>query len=152
MADTYSDLIYHCIWATKNRRPLITAAIEQDVWRILSATASHHQMALFQAGGIEDHVHILLRLPTTISIADAMRLIKSGASKFINQELWADKPEPFGWQDGYAAFTVSRSQISAVRNYIVGQREHHRVRSFQEEYREFLDKHQIPYKPEYLYD
>jgi putative transposase len=97
--------------------------------------------------GIDDHVHVLLKLPPTISVADAIRVIKTNSSKWAHE-----RRKKFGWQAGYSAFSVSESSVDAVRTYIERQEEHHRKRTFAEEYLELLQKHGIAYDPRYVFE
>ncbi|WP_309380942.1 IS200/IS605 family transposase [Cerasicoccus frondis] len=152
MASTLTHLLYHCIWSTKERAPLISPEVEQSVWRVLSATAQHNCMMAVRVGGVENHVHALIHIPKTLSVADAMKLLKGGSSKYINRENILGPDRRLAWQDGYAAFTVSRSNEKDVVEYISNQREHHTKRTFEDEYTAFLDKHGIEYEREYLFD
>jgi len=106
-------------------------------------------MKALEIGGMEDHVHLLLSIPSTLSIANAMQLIKGGSSKWVHDTF----PEHanFEWQEGYGAFTVGISQVPDTRPYIINQREHHRTKTFQEEYIAFLEKHGIEYDPRYVW-
>jgi REP element-mobilizing transposase RayT len=99
-------------------------------------------------GGVADHVHLLVGLPATSSLSQVVRELKTLSSKWIHEELGQGL---FAWQEGYGAFTVSASQRETVRNYIENQEQHHRVRSFQDEYREFLDRCGVEYKEEHLW-
>lgn len=104
---------------------------------------------LLAAGGMPDHVHLLVGLHPSIAVADALRQIKTGSSKWIHETL-ADQ-RGFGWQDGYGAFAVSLSQMDAVRQYIARQEDHHRRQTFEAEFIEFLERHGISYDPRYLW-
>ncbi len=151
MANSYTELKYHCIWSTKNRQALIRREIESDVWALIAGTATRHGMHAARIGGTENHVHVLLDIPKTMTVSEAMKRLKGGSSNAIGQ---AQLPglTGFGWQDGYAAFTVSSSAISAVVEYIARQREHHRTKTFEEEYVAFLEKHRVDFDPKYLWD
>jgi putative transposase len=152
MATTLTELLYHCIWSTKNRDPLIRPEIEENVWRILAGTAKRNEMRILNVGGIENHVHVLVRIPKTMSVSEAMQRLKGGSSKAINNEELLGSELRFAWQDGYGAFTVSKSNVPDIERYVLGQREHHRVRTFEDEFVEFLDRHEIDYDPKYLWD
>ena len=105
---------------------------------------------LLKAGGIEDHIHLLAKLPPTIALSDMLRLMKANSSKWINE---TKKPKKsFEWQPGYAAFSVSESQVGTVESYIENQREHHQKRTFQEEFLLLLKKHGIEYDPQYVFE
>jgi putative transposase len=149
MANTYASLQYHVIFSTKNRETWIHPDIEQRVWAYIGGIARKHEMIALQVGGIEDHIHALIAAPTTIAPSQIAQYLKGDSSKWIHDEFKA--LSGFNWQDGYAAFTVSKSNINAVREYIKTQREHHRRRTFQEEYLEFLVKNGIPFDERYVW-
>ncbi|HYG81531.1 MAG TPA: IS200/IS605 family transposase [Pyrinomonadaceae bacterium] len=149
MANTYTSLHYHVIFSTKNRVLRINAEIEQRVWAYLGGVARKHAMTALQIGGVEDHVHALVIAPPTLSPSQIAQFLKGDSSKWIHEEFPALRD--FAWQDGYGAFTVSKSNLPEVRGYIQQQREHHRKRTFQEEYREFLRKHGIEYDERYVW-
>lgn len=149
MASTLTELLYHGIWSTKDRMPLITGSIEQQIWKMIASVAARNEIQVIRVGGIKDHVHLLMRLPKTMSISEAMQRIKGASAKYINDERIVEAR--FGWQDGYGAFTVSASAVPQVTAYIANQREHHRNRSFQDEFLEFLRKHAVEYDERYLW-
>jgi putative transposase len=151
MANTYTELQYHCIWSTKHRELLIRQEIEENVWRILASTAETHNMHVKRAGGIENHVHVLVEIPATLSVSEAMKRLKGGSSNAINKARLTGSMR-FGWQDGYAAYSVSTSKIPDVVGYIANQREHHRNQTFEEEFVVFLERHGVDYDPRYLWD
>jgi REP element-mobilizing transposase RayT len=105
---------------------------------------------LSAAGGTADHIHLLASLSRTIAIADAVRTIKANSSGWIHKEF--AKLSAFYWQEGYGAFAVSHSNVDQVKAYIAGQEEHHRARSFQDEYRELLRRHEIEWDEKYVWD
>ena len=139
MANTYTSLHYHVIFSTKNRERWLDAKIEKKVWSYLGGIAKQNGLKPLKIGGVEDHVHVLLAMPATMSVSEALKRLKGGSSGWMKETF--PHCRGFGWQDGYGAFTVSKSQIIEVEEYISGQREHHRIKTFQEEYRAFLDKH-----------
>ncbi len=150
MANTYTSITTHFIFSTKKRQPLITATIRERLWAFMGGIARENGMKAHAIGGIEDHVHLLLSMPPTISPAEAMKQIKGASSKWVNQT-FPDSMK-FSWQAGYGAFSVGLSEIPKVSTYIRNQREHHRSRSFQEEYMAFLTKHQVRVDVRYLWD
>ena len=150
MANTYTSLHYHVFFSTKNREPWLRQDIEQRVWSYLGGIARENDLKALLIGGIENHVHLLLGLPATAAVSKAVQLIKGASSKWMKETL--PGLGGFGWQDGYAAFTVSKSLVSEVDTYIRGQREHHRVKTFEEEYRAILVKHEIPFDERYVFD
>jgi Transposase and inactivated derivatives len=150
MANTYTCLHYHIIFSTKHREPWLRADIEERVWTYLGGIAHENGVHPVCVGGFDDHIHILVRIPPALAVSDVVKQIKGGSSKWIKTALPGFVS--FAWQDGYGAFAVSKSQVPDVERYIREQREHHRARSFQEEYRVFLERNGIVYKEEYLWD
>ena len=113
-------------------------------------TASTHGMHARKVGGIENHIHFCLDIPKNLTVSEAMKRLKGGSSNAINQsDLLSDR---FGWQDGYAAFTVSTSGLSELIEYIANQRKHHRKRTFEEEYLALLERHRVGYDQRYVFD
>ncbi len=149
MANTYTSLHYHIVFSTKIRERWIRMNFEERIWAYLAGIAKQNKLKPLQIGGIEDHVHVLLGAPAVLAPAKIAQLIKGGSSAWIQETFPAMKG--FGWQDGYGAFTVSRSDVPSVIAYIQGQREHHRTETFQEEYRELLKRHEIEYDERYLW-
>lgn len=150
MGNTFSSLHYHIVFSTKRRRPWITATIEERVWSYLGGIARENKMTPIRIGGIEDHIHILLGAPPTVAPSRIAQMIKGGSSRWIHSE-YADLAD-FAWQDGYAAFAVSKSAIPAITAYIKGQRDHHRNTTFTQEYVTFLARHEIAYDERYVLD
>lgn len=150
MANTYTSLHYHVIFSTKNREPWIRAEFEPRIWAYLGGIAREHDLKPLKIGGSGNHVHLLLGIPPAIAVSKAVQQIKGGSSGWIKETF----PElgGFGWQDGYGAFTVSKSLVGEVNHYIATQREHHRLKTFEEEYRAFLEKHEVTYDERYLFD
>ncbi len=149
MANTYTSLCYHIVFSTKNRINYVTPEIENRVWAYLGGVARKHKMTALQVGGVEDHIHALVLAPPVLSPSQITQFLKGDSSKWINEEFPA--AGRFAWQDGYGAFTVSKSNIPDVIDYIKNQREHHRRKTFQEEYLGFLKKHGIEYDELYLW-
>lgn len=149
MANTYTCLHYHVIFSTKNRERWLVPEVEQRVWRFIGGIARAHRMTALQVGGVEDHIHALITAPPTIAPFQIAQFLKGDSSKWIHEEFSALRN--FGWQDGYAAFTVSKSNIPQLIKYIQNQRAHHRKKTFQEEYLEFLDANGIDYDERYLW-
>lgn len=149
MANTFTCLHYHVIFSTKDREPWIKPAMQDRVWSYLAGIAQASKITPIQIGGMPDHVHLVLGLPTTLSLSETAQLIKGGSSKWIKDEFPGMRG--FGWQDGYAAFTVSKSNLPEVVAYVKNQPEHHQVKTFQEEYLAFLDKHGVEYDMRYVF-
>ena len=149
MANTYTALHYHVVFSTKNRYPWLALEIEQRVWAYIGGIARKHKMTALQVGGVEDHIHALVMAPPTIAPFEIGKYLKGESSLWIHDEFpWLRN---FSWQDGYAAFTVSKSNIPEVVRYIQNQREHHRKKTFQEEYLEFLQANGIEYDERYVW-
>ncbi len=132
MANTYTTLYYHIVFSTKNRAAHLKQETEQRVWAYIGGVARAHKMTALQVGGIEDHIHALVIAPATLSPSQIVQYIKGDSSKWIHEEFPALRN--FAWQDGYGAFTVSKSNLSDVIHYIQNQRAHHHRKTFQEEY------------------
>ena len=147
---SYVSSYFHCVFSTKDRRPLITAALRERLWPYLGGIARENKMKALAIGGVADHVHLLLSLPATMPIAKAMQLIKGGSSKWVH-ETFPDQ-RLFAWQTKYGAFSTSVSQLDGIINYIETQEEHHRKMSFQEEFLALLKKHRIEYDDRYLWE
>ncbi len=128
---------------------MIRQDIEQNVWALLASTAERHDMHIVKAEGIENHVHVLIEIPKTVAVSEAMKRLKAGSSNAINKANIV--PGHFAWQDGYGTFTVSASAVPDVVEYIAKQREHHQSRTFEEEFVKFLKKHDVEYDSKYLW-
>jgi REP-associated tyrosine transposase len=149
MANTYSSLNYHFVFSTKNREPWLVQDIESRIWSYIGGIARQHNMSALQIGGIEDHIHALILAPPTIAPCQIAQYLKGASSVWIHDEF--PQLKGFGWQDGYGAFSVSKSNLPEVVSYIQNQREHHRTRSFQDEYRELLKLHRVDFDERYLW-
>jgi putative transposase len=125
---SYVTSYYHCVFSTKERRPMITPALRERLWPFLGGIARQHKMKAIEIGGVEDHVHILLSLPATMPIAKAMQLIKGGSSKWVHETF--PEHRRFEWQTKYGAFGVSVSLLDKIIQYIQDQEKHHRKMTF----------------------
>jgi len=143
MAHSYTNLLYHIVYATKERRPLIDDEFQPRLYDYIGGAIRGLKSTSLEIGGVEDHVHILAKLPPTIAVADFLEKLKANTSK------WAKSVRRgFGWQEGYSAFTVSESQVNRVRRYIQNQREHHAKVSFRDELIALLEAHGLKYDPD----
>lgn len=149
MANTYTSLHYHVVFSTKNRYPWLALEIEQRVWSFIGGVAREHKMTALQVGGVEDHIHALVMAPATIAPCAIAKYLKGESSLWIHTEFSGLRK--FSWQDGYAAFTVSKSNIPEVIRYIKNQREHHRKRTFREEYLALLGANGVEYDERYVW-
>jgi REP element-mobilizing transposase RayT len=147
MSSTHVSLHYHIVFSTKNRFPFIESAWCERLHEYLGGTVRGLGGVPLQIGGVADHVRLLIGLKAIHAVADIVREIKKASNNWA-QASFAPK---FQWQEGYGAFTVSRGNVAGVTKYIIGQEEHHRTRTFQEEYVAFLDELGIEYDPRYLW-
>ena len=147
---SYISSYFHCVFSTKERQNLITPALRERLLPFLGGIARNNQFKVVEIGGVSDHVHVLLSLPSTLTIARAMQFLKGGSSKWVHETF----PEHrlFGWQIKYGAFSVSVSQLERTIDYIRDQEEHHRRRTFQEEFLALLKKHRIEFDERYLWE
>jgi putative transposase len=145
---THVSLHYHLIFSTKDRRRLITEAWRSRLHAFLGGAVRTCGGVAEAVGGTDDHVHLLVGLRATHCLADVLREVKAPSSQWVHETIGLGA---FSWQEGYGAFTVSPSQIAAVRSYIERQEEHHRKRTFQEEYLEILKQSGVEYDERYLW-
>ena len=139
---SFVSCLMHCVFSTKERRNLITPELQERLYPYLGGIARENKMKLLSIGGVEDHVHALLSIPSTLSTAKAMQLLKGNSSKWIHESF--SNQRLFEWQEGYGAFSIAVSDVEDTIRYIQSQKEHHQAHSFKEELITFLDKHGIP--------
>ena len=140
----------HIIFSTKNRHPFIDHAIENDLHAYLGGICTNLECTPLKIGGDKDHVHILCLLSKKIALMKLIEEVKSHSSRWIKKV--NSQYKDFYWQDGYGAFSVTPSEIESVKHYIDLQHEHHKTKTFQEEYREFLRMYNIDYDERYVWD
>ena len=140
MSHTYCRRLYHCVFSTKDRRPIIPLDLKERLWPYMAGIARINKFKALAAGGMPDHAHLLLSLPSTMSHYKAIQLIKGGSSKWINDHL---ARRTFSWQDGYGAFTIGISQVEPTVRYIDNQERHHRRMTWDEELAKMLAIHGI---------
>ncbi|MGH7964060.1 MAG: IS200/IS605 family transposase [Candidatus Binatia bacterium] len=150
MAATLTNLLYHIVFSTKLRVPMITESLEAELYRYMGGIIRGEGGILLAIGGVSDHVHLLVKCKPTIAVADMLRVLKANSSKWINEEKRG--LQKFGWQDGYGAFTVSQSQVPHVRRYIRDQKRHHHEANFQNEMKTLLERHGVEYDERYVWD
>ena len=150
MANTYSSLFYHIVFSTKHRQNYIDKAIEERVWAYIGGIARTHNMTALQVGGIENHAHALVMARPVHSPSQIAQHLKGESSKWLRSEF--SNLRLFSWQDGFGAFSVSKSAVSGVIDYIRQQREHHEQESFEVEYERLMKLHGVEYDPQYLLD
>jgi putative transposase len=149
MANTYTQLSIQSIFAVKGRENIITVKWRDELHKYIAGII-RKETTLLAVGGWKDHIHIFFGLPPTIAVSEFVQKVKSNSSKWVNDQNFVKGK--FQWQEGYGAFSYSRSQRDEVINYIMRQEEHHKTKSFREEYLGFLEKFEVDYKPEYLFE
>jgi len=145
---SFNSILVHCVWSTKRREPLLTSNLRGRLWPYLGGIARENKMKALAIGGAADHVHMLLSLPGTLSVAKAVQLCKGNSSKWIHGTFL--KVRSFEWQQGYGAFSIGVSAVDATVTYIRNQAEHHRTRTFREELMAMLRKHGFDYNERML--
>jgi len=149
MANSYLSLYIHVVFSTKGRRAMILPDLQNRLWAYMGGIARENKMKALSIGGMQDHVHMLLSLPGPLPVAKAVQLIKGGSSKWVH-DTFVDLRR-FAWQEGYGAFSVNVSLLEETIRYIEGQAQHHKQKTFQEEYIEFLKRHQIDYDERFVW-
>jgi REP-associated tyrosine transposase len=149
MAHSYTCLLYHLVFSTKDREPWLQGELRPRLWEYLSGAVRGEGGFCILANGTADHVHLLVRLRQDKAVSDVLRAIKANSSGWIHAGF--PKLRMFHWQEGYGAFTVSKSQMDPVRCYIAGQEAHHRKLTFQEEFLALLKAHEIEYDERYIW-
>lgn len=150
MPQSLAKIYIHAIFSTKHRQPLVADAWREELFQVLGGIANNLGCQSVIVGGMSDHVHHLFVLSRTLSVADAMKSIKAHSSAWVNES--RECTTPFRWQDGYAAFSVSQSNVEAVRDYIRRQPEHHARQSFADELKDWLRRYEVQWDEKYLLD
>ena len=148
MASYISNYV-HFVWSTKDRRPLIRKPWENKLYGFLGGILRNKNSKLICAGGMPDHVHVLASLPATVSLSAMANALKANSSRWVHEQI--KNADEFRWQEGYGAFSVSKSAEARVIEYIHSQKEHHRKQDFKEEFVALLKKHKIEYDEKYLW-
>ena len=150
MANTYSQIHVHLVFAAKARYPQLTNQHQKQIHAYLAGKAKENECYINAIGGTDDHIHILININPKYSISDIAKILKGSSSHYINEKKISYTH--FEWQTGYGAFSVSQSNLSKVIDYIRSQAEHHRKLSFMDEYVSLLDKYKISYEKPYLFE
>ncbi|MFZ4105778.1 IS200/IS605 family transposase [Flavobacterium sp.] len=150
MANTYSQIYIQIVFAVKGRQNLIAKENREELHKFITGIVTNREQKLLAIFAMPDHVHILVGLKPSISISDLVRDIKAGSSKFINDSKWIKGK--FNWQEGFGAFSYSKSNLDNVVKYILNQEERHHKKTFKNEYLDFLEKFEIEYDSKYLFD
>jgi putative transposase len=150
MPQSLAMIYIHAIFSTKHRLAFLEKSWREELFHVLGGEANQIGCQSMIVGGVEDHVHILFQLKRTISVAEAIGVIKSTSSSWINEN--RRTPTHFEWQGGYGAFSVSQSNVEAVKNYILRQPEHYAKQTFQDELREWLARYELTWDERYIWD
>ena len=150
MANTYTQLYFHIVFAVKGRSNYISEQWKDELYKYILGIIANKDQKLMIVNGVPNHIHLLIGTKPNCNLSDLIRDIKANSSKWINEKKFTNFH--FEWQTGFGAFTVSQSVVPKVIEYIKNQEEHHRKKTFKEEYVEFLKAYQIDFKDEYLFD
>jgi len=146
MSHTYAENVIHVVFSTKERAKLISQDLQPRMWAYATGICNKLGILVHAIGGMEDHIHLLIRVPPTLALAKAVLTIKSNSSRWAGEQRYK-----FAWQQGYAAFSVSTSIVPAVVRYIKNQEMHHHKMSFDVEFVALLKKHKLEYDPKYIF-
>ena len=150
MANTYSQLNIHCVFAVKGRENLLDKKWREDVFKYIAGIIKNKGQKPIIVNGVSDHVHVFVGLKPSMSVSDLIRDVKNNSTNFINDKKFLKGK--FSWQEGFGSFSYSHSHIENVYNYILNQEEHHRKKTFCEEYLEFLKNFNVEYDEKYLFE
>ncbi len=150
MAGKYLSVLVHYTWSTAGRQPWLEPEMREDLYAFIGGIMRNKRAKLIAAGGMFDHIHLFASMPSTISIADFVNAVKSNSSRWVHESF--ARLRNFAWQEGYGAFSVSKSEEDKVIRYVSNQETHHRKRTFKEELIGLLDKHGIPYDKRYIWE
>ncbi len=150
MSHSIVKILVHIVFSTKNRADLITPEIENELFRYIHGIVENNKSKLIIAGGMPNHIHLLVSLPKKIDVPELIGDIKRDSSSWIKKQ--GTEFQNFYWQKGYGAFSIGQSQVAIVTRYIKNQKEHHKKRVFEDEFRALLKKYEIEYDERYLWD
>ncbi len=150
MANTYSQIHIQAIFAVAGRANLIRSEWKEELFKYISGIFRNQKQKLLAIGGIEDHIHLLFGLRPSMALSDLIRDVKANSSAFVNENHFVRGR--FNWQEGYGAFSYSKSQIDIVAKYVLNQEKHHSRHTFKEEYVTLLDRFEVEYDERYLFE
>ena len=150
MPNTYTQIYIQIVFAVQGRANLISKNNREELHKYITGIVKNREQKMLSIFCMPDHTHLLVGIKPSVSISDLVRDIKSGSSNFINEQKWMQGK--FNWQEGFGAFSYSRSQIDTVAKYILNQEEHHKKKTFKEEYIDFLQKFEVEYDEKYLFE
>ena len=146
MSHTYAQNVIHVVFSTKDRRKLMPNEFRPRMWAYVAGICKKLDILVHAAGGMDDHIHLLVQIPPTVAVAKAVLAIKSNSSRWANEEGYK-----FAWQQGYGAFSVSSSNVPVVVHYIQNQEAHHKKMNFDVEFLALLKKHRIEFDPKFVF-
>ena len=149
MPNTYSQIYIQYVFAVQGRQNLLLKPWRDEVFKYISGIIKEKNQKPIIVNGVADHVHVFVGIKPSMNISDLVQVIKNSSSKFINEQKFLHSK--FSWQEGYGAFSYAHSQIENVYQYILNQEEHHKKKTFKEEYLDFLQKFDIEYDEKYLF-
>ncbi|MBK6836490.1 MAG: IS200/IS605 family transposase [Bacteroidetes bacterium] len=150
MANTYSQIYIHLVFAVKGRENVIDKSFKNELYKYICGIVTNKKQKVFSINGVADHIHILVSIGPDYSISNLVKDIKVNSTKWINEKKFVIGK--FQWQEGFGAFSVSQSQISKVATYIDNQEEHHKKTTFKQEYIDFLKSYNIEYDEKYIFN
>ncbi|MBU1013484.1 MAG: IS200/IS605 family transposase [Bacteroidetes bacterium] len=150
MADTYSQIYIQTVFAVQNRNALIQSTWEEELYKYITGIVQNKGQKMLAINGISTHIHFFIGMKPTCCLSDLVREIKKSSNAFIKEKKFT--PYKFQWQEGFGAFSYSHSQLTDVIKYIDKQKEHHKKKSFRDEYLDFLKAYEIDFKNEYLFE
>jgi REP element-mobilizing transposase RayT len=150
MAGTFSQIYIQIVFAVKGRGSLINASWEEELYKYMTGIVQNKGQKMLAINGMPDHIHVFIGMKPSCCLSDLVREIKKASNEFVNEKKFSKFK--FQWQEGYGAFSYSHSNLDNVVKYVLNQKEHHKKKSFKEEYLEFLEKFEIEFKDEYLFE
>lgn len=150
MANTFSQIYIHTVFAVQNRKAIIQSAWEEELYKYITGIIQNKGQKMLAINGTHDHIHFFIGMKPTCCLADLVREIKKSSNEFIKEKKFT--PYKFQWQEGYGAFSYGHSQLTKVIQYITKQKEHHKKQTFKDEYTAFLKAFNIEFKNEYLFE
>jgi putative transposase len=146
MAHKFPNILIQLVFSTKDRRDLIPNELRTLLWKYLAGIGRNHKIPVLTAGGTANHVHALIALPTDVTVAKVVQILKANSSRWVGEH-----GVVFAWQEGYGAFSVSASHLPVVRDYIEHQQQHHAKRSYEDEFLTLLKKTGVGFEPELVF-
>lgn len=147
---TYSQMHVQIVFAVKHRQSLIESSWEERLYQYITGTIKKMDQKLLAINGVKDHIHILIGIRPSCRVSDLVREVKKASTEMINEKKLSK--HHFQWQEGYGSFTYCKSSLNNVVNYVMNQKQHHKTKSFKEEFIELLEEFEVEYKEEYLFD